>query len=114
MSKKNTTKNDIIPVFIKMMAERGYDGATCVRVSKQLCITPPALYKHYRNKKAIHLACCKHIEKYDDIDVFAEARFIVQSALYKSDECDTVQHLKSTKLYGEVGDSFKVLAANYE
>ncbi len=108
---KNTTKKDILPVFIKQMADRGYQGANLKRVAEDLFITPPALFKHYKNKAAVHAACCKAL---DDIDPIITAKFIVQSVLYSLDECDTIKNLKDAGLHDEVGDSFKVLADNYE
>jgi AcrR family transcriptional regulator len=112
---KNTTKKDILPVFIKLMAERGYEGATCERVAKHFGYQPSALFKHYKSKSHIHLESCKALVDCSVIlSPIIESRFIVQSALYKSDECDTVYHLKDSGLYDEVKDSFKVLAANYD
>jgi hypothetical protein len=111
---KNTTKKDILPVFINLMAKRGYEGASCELVAKHFGYAASALFKHYKNKGEIHLASCKALANDSvDIDPIVSTKFIVQSALYSMDECDTVKHLKETGLYDEVKDSFKVLAANY-
>jgi len=48
------TKQRILSIALKHFANKGYDNTSLEEVAKELNITKPALYYHFRNKKEIY------------------------------------------------------------
>ena len=74
MGQKTNTKEKIIQKSRKLFAERGYNGATTAEIARRVGVSEAALYKHFKNKKEIFLACItpsvfKKVEKDLEPDV---------------------------------------------
>ena len=54
-------KAQIIQSAVGLMTEEGMAGATTARIAKQVGVTEPALYRHFKNKQAILLAALDDI-----------------------------------------------------
>lgn len=57
MGVKTDTKKKIIEKARKLFAERGYNGATTAEIARHVGVSEAALYKHFKSKKEIFLAC---------------------------------------------------------
>ncbi|MDN3017140.1 helix-turn-helix domain containing protein [Paenibacillus sp. BSR1-1] len=51
------TKDKIIQNAREIFAERGYNGATTAEIARRVGVSEAALYKHFKGKKDIFLAC---------------------------------------------------------
>jgi hypothetical protein len=51
------TKEKIITEARKLFAERGYSATTTAEIARRVGVTDAALYKHFKGKKDIFLAC---------------------------------------------------------
>jgi AcrR family transcriptional regulator len=54
---KMDTKEKIIDQARGLFAERGYNGATTSEIARRVGVSEAALYKHFKSKKEILLAC---------------------------------------------------------
>lgn len=52
---------EILNNSIKIFNSRGYKAATTASIAKKSNISEPTLYKHFKNKKELFLACCQSI-----------------------------------------------------
>ncbi|MGM0900788.1 MAG: TetR/AcrR family transcriptional regulator [Bacillota bacterium] len=57
MGAKSDTKKKIIEKARKLFAERGFNGATTAEIARHVGVSEAALYKHFKSKKEIFLAC---------------------------------------------------------
>jgi len=57
MGAKTDTKKKIIQKARKLFAERGFSGATTAEIARRVGVSEAALYKHFKSKKEIFLAC---------------------------------------------------------
>lgn len=57
MGSQSDTKKKIIQEARKLFAERGYNGATTAEIARRVEVSEAALYKHFKGKKDIFLAC---------------------------------------------------------
>jgi AcrR family transcriptional regulator len=57
MGAKSDTKKKIIENARKLFAERGFNGATTAEIARHVGVSEAALYKHFKSKKEIFLAC---------------------------------------------------------
>jgi len=48
------TKKKIIQVSLKHFAQKGYENTTLEEIAKELNITKPAIYYHFKNKKNLY------------------------------------------------------------
>ncbi|HET9954395.1 MAG TPA: TetR/AcrR family transcriptional regulator [Polyangiaceae bacterium] len=61
---------EITRAFVKVMAERGYDGASIGDIAREAALTPGLVHYHFSNKRAILLAAleqlvARHVERLD-------------------------------------------------
>lgn len=57
METKLETKEKIIQRARELFAQRGYNGATTAEIARRVGVSEAALYKHFKGKKDIFLAC---------------------------------------------------------
>ncbi|WP_042454846.1 TetR/AcrR family transcriptional regulator [Neobacillus dielmonensis] len=57
MGSQSETKKKIIEKSRELFAERGYSGATTAEIARRVGVSEAALYKHFKGKKEIFLAC---------------------------------------------------------
>ncbi len=57
MGAKTDTKKKIIDKSRKLFAERGFNGTTTAEIARHVGVSEAALYKHFKSKKEIFLAC---------------------------------------------------------
>ena len=77
-------KAQIIQSAVGLMTEEGMAGATTARIAKQVGVTEPAIYRHFKNKQAILLAAL------DDISM----RLILHTTAAAGDVEDIVERLR--------------------
>lgn len=52
---------EILEAAIRVFNEKGYKGATTAEIAREAGVVEPTMYKHYKNKKGLFLACFKSI-----------------------------------------------------
>lgn len=57
MQTQISTKKKIIEEARKLFAERGYSAATTAEIARRVGVSEAALYKHFKSKKEMILAC---------------------------------------------------------
>jgi TetR/AcrR family transcriptional regulator len=77
-------KAQIIQSAVGLMSEEGMAGATTARIARQVGVTEPALYRHFKNKQAILVAAL------DDISM----RLILHTTTAAAEVDDTVERLR--------------------
>jgi len=73
------TKNEIIQTALIHFAKKGYENTSMDEIAKDLGITKPALYYHFKNKKALYNEIFRHF--------FSKLEFVDQN-----DEIQNVKH----------------------
>jgi AcrR family transcriptional regulator len=74
-----STKKKIIEEARKLFAERGYSAATTAEIARRVGVSEAALYKHFKSKKEMILACLTPTDYVKvDIDVENPAESIRQ------------------------------------
>lgn len=107
--KKFNRKEQITNNYIKSVAQGGVAGATMEKVSSHCGIRPSALYKHYRNKLAIHRAACIHVESTEPSE--SHDRFIINSYMAGGKEKDTLFEVLGKAAQNTVSVAFENMAA---
>lgn len=64
------TRNKIVETFYKLVAEKGYAGATMNEVVKRAGISKGAIYHHFKNKEEIFYAVLQFVFSKDQVLVF--------------------------------------------
>lgn len=59
------TKEKILTTALKLFARKGYEAVSVSMIASELGITKGALYKHYKNKRAIFESIIKRMEETD-------------------------------------------------
>lgn len=54
---RKPTKDRIIEEALSLFAKKGFAGTTIADIAKEVQVTEGALYKHFKNKKEIFIAC---------------------------------------------------------
>lgn len=79
MQTQISTKKKIIEEARKLFAERGYSAATTAEIARRVGVSEAALYKHFKSKKEMILACLTPTDYVKvDIDVENPAESIRQ------------------------------------
>lgn len=76
---------DILNAAIKLFNAKGYRGAKTLEIAKEAGISEPTMYKHFKSKKALFLACFQSI---------ADELFGKYRGLYQEKKDDEIEYLK--------------------
>lgn len=68
MQTQISTKKKIIEEARKLFAQRGYSAATTAEIARRVGVSEAALYKHFKSKKEMILACLTPTE-YVKVDI---------------------------------------------
>ena len=70
------TKEEILLSALKHFAKKGYEAASLEEIAKEVGITKPAIYYHFKNKKTLYNEIIKHF--------FSNIEFKKQTTLEKN------------------------------
>jgi AcrR family transcriptional regulator len=73
------TKEEILKTAKKLFAKKGYENTTLEEIAKELNITKPALYYHFKNKQTIYNQIFQ--EKFKDIE-FKDQKDLIKNITF--------------------------------
>jgi len=76
---------DILDAAIRLFNAEGYTGATTAKIAREARISEPTMYKHFKNKKDLFLACFQSI---------ANQLLLKYREVYKKNLDDEIGYLK--------------------
>lgn len=116
-NKEDSTKNVFLKKALILFSEKGYDGVTVQDIAKEVGLTAPALYKHYKGKKELFDAIVEESRKSHDETLTMykgdfknhpeQAEYFLQST--EEDEIKNVKEVFLHLLHDEYAVAFRKL-----